>query len=82
VGVSPRALMAAQQQGGGKSLAQPKTVQIRTFKGMNTTDARVAIADDETFWSENAMTIGAGAIQTLPAPGDSIATIASGIALL
>lgn len=63
-----------------KGRAKPQTVQIRNFKGVNLTDARVAIGDDELAWSENAMTIGAGAIQILPAQGATIATIAAGVA--
>jgi hypothetical protein len=57
-------------------------VQIRAWKGMNLTDSRVAIDDEELFWSENAMTIGKGAIQILPAQGAAIATIAAGVSTL
>ncbi len=59
-----------------------KTYQYRKFRGVNLTDARVAIDDDEFAWLENAMTIGNGAIQILNAVGASVATIAAGIASL
>src|SRR3989442_792546 len=56
-----------------------RTVELRQFKGVNRTDSRVAIGDDEFSWLENAMTIGNGAIQILNGPGASIATFAQGV---
>ena len=55
-----------------------KTQQWRAWKNLNLTDARVAIDDEELAWLENAMLVGKGAIQILPGPGDSIATVAAG----
>lgn len=52
-----------------------KTTQYRKFKGMNRTDARTAIDDDELYWLENAITVGNGAIQIVPGQGASVATI-------
>lgn len=57
-----------------------QTVQFRSFGGVNLTDARTAINDEELYWLENGITIGNGAIQWLPGVGASIATIAAGIA--
>jgi hypothetical protein len=52
-----------------------KSVQWRNWnKGVNRTDARTAIDDDELFHLENAITIGKGAIQILNGPGTSVAT--------
>lgn len=59
-----------------------QTSQYRKFRGVNQTDARAAIEDDELAWLENAMTIGNGAIQIVPAAGDDIATIAAGVVTL
>jgi hypothetical protein len=59
-----------------------KTVQFRKWKGANLTDARTAIGDDEFSWCENALTIGDGAIQILPGPGPTIATLTQGVASL
>lgn len=56
-----------------------KTVEWRKWKGLNKTDARVAISDEEFAWLENAITVGDGAVQILPGVGASIATIAAGI---
>lgn len=72
-------------RGGGQPAPKPpkqRTIQLRQFKGVNLTDSRVAIGNDEFAWLENAMTIGNGAIQLLNASGPSIATIAPGIARL
>ena len=62
----------------------PKTStrQFRAWKGLNITDARVAIDDDEVAWLENAILIGKGAIQILHGPGPAVATLAQGIASL
>ena len=62
----------------------PKTStrQFRAWKGLNITDARVAIDDDEVSWLENAILIGKGAIQILHGPGPAVATLAQGIASL
>lgn len=62
-----------------RQAVKTETKQYRRFKGMNVTDARPAIDDDEFFWMENAVTIGNGAVQITPAAGASIATIAAGI---
>jgi hypothetical protein len=59
-----------------------RTIELRQFKGVNLTDSRVAIGDEEFSWLENAMTIGNGAIQILNGPGASIAAFAQGVARL
>src|SRR3990167_4897539 len=51
-------------------------------RGMSQVDARTAIADDEAYWLENMIPIGAGALQVLNGPGDAVATISVGIASL
>ena len=56
-----------------------KTVQWRKWKGLNLTDARTAIGDDEMAWMENAITIGEGAVQILNGPAAAIATVATGV---
>lgn len=62
-----------------RQLPEAKSVQWREWKGLNVTDARTAIKDDETSWQENAIVIGSGAIQILNGPGAAIATVANGI---
>lgn len=58
-----------------------KTVHFRDFsKGLNRTDARVSLKDNELWWSENVQPIGSGLLQILPPPGPPIGTIAAGIA--
>lgn len=59
--------------------ANAKTAEYRRWRGVNTTDARTDIEDDEVSYAENAMTIGRGAIQLTPTAGASIATIAAGV---
>jgi len=46
---------------------------------VNLTDSRVAIKDSEAAWLENVMPVGNGALQILPGPGPSIATLVQGI---
>lgn len=74
----PRAAPPQAPSGGGK----PKTVEWRRWKGINRTDARTAVADDELPWEENAVTVGDGAIQILPRHGVAVATIAAGVVSL
>lgn len=80
--------MAATGQVRGRAQGRPpsppkaRTVQYREWKGVNLTDARVAIDDNELAWLENAITIGKGAIQILPAPAAPVASIAAGIVSL
>src|SRR5262249_38830708 len=52
-----------------------QTWQFKKFSGVNRTDSRTAIGDDELFWLENAIAIGNGAIQIIPREGDSVATV-------
>lgn len=59
-----------------------QTVEWEKFKGLNLTDARTAIGDDEFSWIENAITVGDGQIQIVPGPGDPVATIDAGIVTL
>jgi len=47
----------------------------RKFSGMNQTDARTAIADEEFNWLENAIPIGQGNIKLVPAQGAAVATL-------
>jgi len=75
----PPAVARAAQRG---QEAKPETVQFRRWKGLNLEDSRVAIDDEELAWLENALIIGRGSIQILPAPGPSIATIPQGAATL
>jgi hypothetical protein len=49
-----------------------KTVQLRAFKGVNQTDVRTGIEDDEFAWLENAMPVGKGNIRLVPGPGTPI----------
>lgn len=74
--------MVGQGRGNGRRPpAQPKIrpIQIRSWKNLNITDDRTGIDDDELAWLENAILVGKGAIQALPGPGASIATLAQGI---
>lgn len=57
-----------------------KTAEFRRWKGMNLTDARTDIDDDEVFWLENGISIGKGVIQFLNAAAAPVATIAQGVA--
>jgi hypothetical protein len=59
-----------------------KSVQYRRFRGVNLTDSRPAIDDDELAWLENAMTVGNGAIQILPHQATAVASIGAGVASL
>src|SRR3990172_8412342 len=80
--LTPRML---QQRGGGarRPSAGPRWQEFEAFRrGMNQVDARTAIADDEAYWIENMIPIGAGALQILNGPGDAVATISVGIASL
>lgn len=64
------------------SNAKIETRQYRAWRGVNQTDSRVAIEDDELFWLENALTVGKGAIQILPAVGASVTSPADGVATM
>src|SRR3989338_7695319 len=80
--MTPRML---QQRGGGarRPSAGPRWQEFEAFRrGMNQVDGRTAIADDEAYWLENMIPIGAGALQGLNGPGDAVATISVGIAPL
>src|SRR3990167_1618921 len=68
--MTPRML---QQRGGGarRPSAGPRWQEFEAFRrGMNQVDARTAIADDEAYWLENMIPIGAGALQGLNGRGD------------
>lgn len=53
-----------------------KTVQLRDMSGgINRTDARTAIKDNQAYWLENAQPIGSGQVQTLKPRGPVIATL-------
>ena len=56
-----------------------KTLAFRNWQGINLTDSRTSINDDELAWMENALTVGKGAVQILNGPGAAIATIAGGV---
>lgn len=56
----------------GAALDKPRTVQVRAWKGVNRTDARVAMDDDELYQLTNAMTVGKGQIRILPSPGTPV----------
>ena len=66
----------------GQRQQQPddiRTLQLRDFTGgVNQTDSRVAIKNNEVAWAENCLPIGAGSIQILNGPGPSIAAFANG----
>ena len=52
-----------------------KTSIYRKFAGINQTDARTAIADEEFHWLENAIPIGQGNVKLVPAQGAPVATL-------
>lgn len=54
--------------------------QSTDFRGMNATDARQRLEEGEFAWLENAMTVGRGLVQILPAAGPTVATLAAGVA--
>ena len=56
-----------------------RTVAWKDWKGANKTDARTSLSREEFAWLENALSVGKGAAQILPGPGDAIATIAAGV---
>lgn len=58
-----------------------RTQQYRRWRGVNQVDSRSAMEDDELFWLENAITVGNGAIQLVPAAGPTIATITNGVTI-
>ena len=62
---------------------QPKsaqaTVQLRDFKGVNQTDTRTSISDEEFSWLENAIPVGKGNMRLVPGSGTILATVAAGI---
>lgn len=61
--------------------AKTKTLHFRDFSGgINRTDARPSIADNELYWCLNAQPIGKGQLQIIPSAGNPIATITQGIA--
>ena len=80
--MSPTLTMGSRVNGARKPApkSKAKTLQLRKWRGLNLTDARTGIDDDELAWNENAITIGNGYIQILPAVGTAIATVAAGIA--
>lgn len=50
------------------------TTEYREFRGMNYTDSRTTIDDNEFEWLENLMPIGKGNLQTVPPRGPAIGT--------
>ncbi len=70
------------QETAGKPSPKSKTVEFRRWRGVNLTDARTDIEDEEFFWLENAVTVGKGSAQIVPGPGAAVATLAQGIATL
>lgn len=62
---------------------QPKsaqsTVQLRDFKGVNLTDTRTSIADEEFAWLENAIPVGKGNMRLVPGSAAILATVVAGI---
>ncbi len=70
------------QETAGRPSPKSKTVEFRRWRGVNLTDARTDIEDEEFFWLENAVTVGKGSAQIVPGPGAAVATLAQGIATL
>lgn len=64
--------MAPQQQQGMDARLQ--TTQFREFRGMNYTDSRTTIDDNEFEWLENLMPVGKGNLQVVPPRGAAIGT--------
>lgn len=62
---------------------QPKsaqsTVQLREFQGVNVTDTRTSIGDEEFAWLENAIPVGKGNMRLVPGSGTILATVPAGI---
>lgn len=50
--------------GGGTQVAPPETMTQRAWKGLNLTDSRLSIDDDELYRCENAMPLGRGIAPT------------------
>ena len=73
-----------QRQGAGRTRTpSPAWKEFERFRaGMNQVDARTAIGDDEAYWLENIIPVGAGALQILNGPGASVASITVGIVSL
>lgn len=63
-------------------LAEPQTLQVREFSGVNVTDGRTAIEDREFSWLENAIPIGRGQVTLTPARGTALASVPEGVASL
>jgi len=63
--------------------AKETTKQWRDFsKGVNQTDARQALQDNECFWLENVQPIGKGQLKLVPPKGATLTTIGVGISSL
>lgn len=54
----------------------PKSITFRDFGGMNVQSPRQAIGDDEFYWLENVIPIGAGKAQVVPQVSAALKTIA------
>lgn len=63
--------MPPKQQQGNQDQGN-QTVQLRAFKGVNRTDVRTSIEDDEFAWLENVMPVGKGNLRIVPGPGETI----------
>src|SRR6267142_1649741 len=54
-----------------------QTLQLRDFKGVNTTDTRTSIEDTEFSWLENAIPIGKGNLKLVPGSTTILANVTS-----
>lgn len=60
--------------------SKTKTLHFRDFSGgINRTDARPSISDNELYWCVNAQPIGKGQLQILPPPADPITSVSQGV---
>lgn len=55
------------------------TLQFRDFGGVNQTDTRTSIGDDEFAWLENAIPVGKGNLRLVPGSASILATVSAGI---
>lgn len=56
-----------------------QTIKLRDFSGVNVTDTRTSIADEEFAWLENAIPVGKGNLRLVPGSGTILATVSAGI---
>ncbi len=68
------------KQSAGQRWEKSQTAEFRRWRGVNLTDSRTDIEDEEFFWLENAVTVGRGAAQVVPGPGASVGSFAQGVA--